>query len=379
MKRVGICAFAQTTVESNKWDQRFQEMAWEVVKGLLEETSLDFSDNGIEMTISVSDDVFDARTISDNAMTDVLGAHFRCEEKVAQEGLQALYYACSVINSGIADVVMVVGHCKESQAKSRNMVTHMAFDPFYERPVGMDFLVAAGMQAQMLKDRTKIGDEELAQIVVRARERGARNIFYPEITKVTKEEVMASEYLCKPIRKLHAYPVSDAAVGFILASENRAKDISDNPVWIDGIGCSMDTYFPRNGDLLDLTTLKSALERAKKRANINSIDEIDLFEVSDQYAYQLPLWASGLGLCSLDDMVSFIKNGGIDEKNINPSGGMLIGAPLILGGLFRTIEAVKQLKDISENQVRDPKRALVHSSMGPAGQFHSILVLSRDN
>lgn len=379
MKRVGICAFAQTTVESNKWDQRFQEMAWDVVKELLEETSLDFSDNGIEMTISVSDDVFDARTISDNAMTDVLGAHFRCEEKVAQEGLQALYYACSVINSGIADVVMVVGHCKESQAKSRNMVTHMAFDPFFERPVGMDFLVAAGMQAQMLKDRTKIGDEELAQIVVRAKERGARNIFYPEVIKVTKDEVMCSPYLCKPIRKLHCYPVSDGAVGFILASEDRAKEISDNPVWIEGVGCSMDTYFPRNGDLLDLTPLKSALERAKKRANINSIDEIDLFEVSDQYAYQLPLWASGLGLCSLDDMVSFIKNGGIDEKNINPSGGMLIGAPLILGGLFRTIEAVKQLKDISENQVRDPKRALVHSSMGPAGQFHSILVLSRDN
>ncbi len=58
---------------------------------------------------------------------------------------------------------------------------------------------------------------------------------------------------------------------------------------------------------------------------------------------------------------------------------MLIGSPLILGGLFRTIEAVKQLENISENQVKDPKRALVHSSMGPAGQFHSILVLSRDN
>lgn len=379
MKKVGICAFAQTTVESNKWDQRFQEMAWEVVKQLLDETSLDFSDKGIEMTISVSDDVFDARTISNNAMTDVLGAHFRCEEKVAQEGLQAIYYACGVINSGIADVVMIVGHCKESQAKSRNMVTHMAFDPFYERPVGMDFLVAAGLQAQMFWERTKVSDEELAQIVVRAKSRGSKNPFYPEVTKVTKEEVICSNYLCKPIRLLHAYPISDAAVGLILASEERAKEICDAPIWIDGIGCSMDTYFPKNGELLDLTNLTQARDRAFKRANISSIDEIDLFEISDQYAYQLPLWLCGLGVTNLEDVRSFIRDGGLDEKNINPSGGMLIGSPLILGGLFRTIEAVKQLKGISESQVKDPNKALIHSSMGPAGQFHSIALLSRDN
>ena len=379
MKKIGICAYAQTYVETNMWHQRFQEMAWEVVKKLLDETSLDFSDTGIEMTISVSDDVFDARTISDNAMTDVLGAHFKCEEKVAQEGLQAIYYACSVINSGIADVVMVVGHCKESQAKSRNMVTHMVFDPFYERPVGMDFLVAAGMQAQSFKHRTQISDMELAQIVVRARERGHKNRFYPEITPLTYDEVITSEYLCKPIRRYHAYPVSDGAVGFILTSEHRAKELCKDPVWIDGVGCSMDTYFPKNGDLLDLSSLKDATTRAKKRAGLDSLDEIDLYEISDQYAYQLPLWSVGLGLIRMDDVVSFIKNGGLDEKNINPSGGMLIGGPLILGGLFRLVEAVKQLKGVSENQVKDPKKALVHSSMGPAGQFHSIAIVSRDN
>ncbi len=88
MKRVGICAFAQTTVESNKWDQRFQEMAWEVVEKLLDETSLDFSDNGIEIIISVSDDVFDARTISDNAMTDVLGAILGVRKRCLKKGFR---------------------------------------------------------------------------------------------------------------------------------------------------------------------------------------------------------------------------------------------------------------------------------------------------
>ncbi len=377
MRKIGICAYAQTSVETDKWDQRFQEMAFCVVKQLMDETSLDFSDSGIEMTISVSDDVFDARTISNNAMTDVLGAHYRCEEKVAQEGLQAIYYACSVINSGIADVVMVVGHCKESQAKSRNMVTHMAFDPFYARPVGMDFQIAAGLQAQALMDSSNVGDRELAQIVVRARERGSKNRMYPQIQPVTVEEVISSEYLCKPIRRLHAYPVSDGAVGFILASEQRAKEICDDPVWIKGVGCCMGPYFPGDGNLILLSSLKKAVSNALKRANVR-LEHIDLYEFSDKYAYELPLFLYNLEMCSLKDVCNFIKNGGLDEKNINPSGGMLIGSPLILGGLFRLVEVVKQFKGISENQVSHLDTALVQSSMGPGGQFQSAIVISRE-
>ena len=74
--RVAICAVAQTTYERDKWQQRFQGMALEVLESLLKQTGLDFSEkNGISTAISVSDDIFDARTISDNAMTDVLGAH----------------------------------------------------------------------------------------------------------------------------------------------------------------------------------------------------------------------------------------------------------------------------------------------------------------
>jgi len=61
-RRVGICAVAQTTYQRDKWHERFQGMALEVLEPLLEKTGLDFSEEqGIGMSISVSDDVFDAR------------------------------------------------------------------------------------------------------------------------------------------------------------------------------------------------------------------------------------------------------------------------------------------------------------------------------
>ena len=67
-RRVAICAVAQTKYERDKSYQRMQGMAWEVVNKVVSDTGLDFSDNGgIEAAITVSDDLFDARTISDSA------------------------------------------------------------------------------------------------------------------------------------------------------------------------------------------------------------------------------------------------------------------------------------------------------------------------
>jgi acetyl-CoA C-acetyltransferase len=379
-RRVAICAVAQTTYQRNKWDQRFQGMALEVVESLQQQTGLDFSMlREIGMAISVSDDVFDARTISDNPMTDVLGAHFGCEEKVAQEGAQALYYGLAAIQSGHVDVVLVVGHGKESQARSRNMVTHMAFDPFYTRPVGMDFCAAAGLQAQAYAARSGLTDEQLAKVVVRARENAARNPLTPEVAKVTRDEVVASPMLVDPIRELHAYPVSDGAVGMILAAEERAKEFTSAPVWIKGVGNCMDSFFLGDRDLASNFALGKAASIAYRRAGIAAPRQaFDVIELSDQYAYQQPMWAEGLGICDQGAGPAWIDTDGPERCHVNLSGGLLAGNPLILGGLVRSAEATLQLKgQAGERQVPNARTALAHGVMGPAGQFHTVVVLER--
>jgi len=332
------------------------------------------------MSISVSDDVFDARTISNNAMTDVLGAHMGCEEKVAQEGIQAIYYGLAAIQSGHNDVVLIMGHCKESQGQSRNMVTHVAFDPFYTRPVGLDFCAAAGLQAQAYGNRAGITDEQLAKVVVRCRENAAKNPSTPDVPAVTAEEIMASGMLADPIRELHSYPVSDGAVGMILAGEDVIKKFTKTPVWITGVGNCMDSFFMGDRDLTSNFALKKAAERAFKRGGIQDPrSDFDVIELSDQYAYQQPMWAEGLGLCEEGKGGQWIDADGPDKDHVNLSGGTLAGNPLLLGGLVRTAEAVRQLKgDAGDQQVKGAKNALAHGVMGPAGQFHSVVTLARD-
>jgi acetyl-CoA C-acetyltransferase len=379
-KRVAICAAAQHKNDSDLWYKRFQGMLLDVLENLQAQTGFTYDEEtGVNTIVSCSDDFFDARTISNNGMTDVLGAQYRGEEKMAQEGLNAIGYAQAVILSGHADLVLVMGHCKESQSESRNTIANMGFDPFYCRAVGLDHLNAAALQARAYMEKTGLTEKHLAGIVVRARQCAARNPYANARETVEEGKVMASPQLCDPIRRLHAYPVSDGAVGMLLASEERAAEFTDRPVWISGFANCMDSYFLGDRDLTANFALKQAAERAYKKAGIKDPrKEIDLVEVMDAYAYQQPLWLEGLGFCGDGEGVRFLDEGGPGKYRVNLSGGMLAGNPMIIAGLYRAAEAFLQLRgEAGEHQVPDVRSSLAHSTTGAAGQFHSVLILER--
>jgi acetyl-CoA C-acetyltransferase len=377
--RVAICAVAQLPFESNKWTKRFQEMCFDVVEPILKQTGVTFDmEKGIRNVVTCSDDVFDARTISDNGITDAVGAHYRGEEKVAMDGLNALGYGMACILSGHDEVTLVVGHCKESQSESRNMCTNLAYDPFYCRPLGLDFMSAAAMQARAYMDKSGLTEAQLAQVVVNARKNAAKNPFANAKAPVTADDVLKSELVCDPLRALHVYPVSDGAVAFLLCNEERVKEFTDNPVWLTGFGNNMHSYFLGDRDLADVSNLQRAAARAYKMAGVKDpASEFDLYEICDPYAYQLPMWLEGLGVC--DSGPAFIDGGGLEKKKVNLSGGMLAGNPIMIGGLARAAEAVLQLRgEAGERQVEGAKKALAHSTTGGAGQFQSVLVIEKD-
>ena len=66
--------------------------------------------------------------------------------KVAGDGAFAVYHGAVSILSGKHDVVLVIAYRKESETV-RSVIENAAFDPIYLRPLGIDFLTAAAMQA----------------------------------------------------------------------------------------------------------------------------------------------------------------------------------------------------------------------------------------
>ncbi|MFP4533698.1 MAG: thiolase family protein [Desulfobacterales bacterium] len=379
-RRVAVCATAQIKNEPDIWYQRFQGMLLDCFESIISQTGVTFDmEKGIRNVVTCSDDVFDARTISDNGMTDVVGAHFRGEEKTAQDGINALGYAMAAILSGHDDLVLVMGHCKESQPESRQMCTNLAFDPFYCRPLGLDYLNASAFQARAYMEKSKITEEQLAKVVVRSRQMAAKNPYARENKPVTEDAVIISPMLSDPIRELHAYPVTDWAVGLLLCCEERAHEFSDNPVWLTGFGSCMDSYFLGDRDLNGNFALKQAASRAYQMAGINNPKTaFDVIELNDAYAYQLPMWAEGIGLVDSGAAGRWIDNGGMETNHVNTSGGMLNGNPIMLGGLARALEGVQQLQGkAGDRQVEGAKTALAHGTTGAAGQHHGVLILEK--
>jgi len=378
--RVAICAMAQIKNEPNIWYQRFQGMLLDCFEPILRQTGVTFDmDKGIRNIVTCSDDVFDARTISDNGMTDVVGAHYRGEEKIAQDGLNGLGYAMACILSGHDEVVLFMGHCKESQPESRNMCTNLAFDPFFCRPVGMDFLNVNAFQARAYMDKAGVTDEHLAEVVVRSRKNAAKNPYARENKEATKEDVLNSPFLSDPIRELHAYPVTDWAVGMLLCCEERAREFTDYPVWIVGFGNCMDRYFVGDRDLTSNFSLKKACEKAYGMAGTKDPKrDFDIVELNDAYAHQLPMLAEGIGLAGEGQGGKWIESGGMEKHHVNLSGGMLNGNPIMLGGIARAVEGYLQLRgEAGERQVEGARRALAHGTTGGACQHQTILILEK--
>ncbi|MCU0845799.1 MAG: hypothetical protein MUC76_12835 [Spirochaetes bacterium] len=379
-KRVAICAVAQIKNEGDLWYARFQNMLKECFESVMGQTGVTFDmEKGIRNVITCSDDVFDARTISNNGMTDVVGAHFRGEEKMAQESINGLGYAMACILSGHDDVILYMGHCKESQTESRRMNMNLAFDPFYCRPLGMDFINVNAMQAREYMKKSKVGDEQLAKVVLRSRASAKKNPFARENAPVSEKDILNSPMLADPIRELHYYPVTDWAYGMLLCCEERVKEFTDNPVWISGYGSCIDSYFLGDKDLTSNFSLKNASQRAYTMAGVKDPKkEIGVFELCDHAAYQMPMWAEGLGIADEGGGGKWVDGGGMEKQNVNTSGGMLNGNPLILGGAARAIECFYQLRgEAGDRQVKGVKKALAHGTYGAAGQHQAVVIMEK--
>ena len=63
---------------------------------------------------------------------------------------------------------------------------------------------------------------------------------------------------------------------------------------------------------------------------------------------------------------------------VNPSGGLLSGHPVIVGGMIRLAEAVLQVRgDAGDHQVKGVNIALAHGINGACGQSHCVWIVGR--
>jgi acetyl-CoA C-acetyltransferase len=374
--KVGIIGVSQTKYEADKSYQTIIEMVFDVVREALEDAGIERKD--VDNVVTSCVDLWDGQTASNASLTDVVGAVMKRETRVAGDGLGAAFQGLMMILADASEITLVVSQCKGSMGAHYG-ISNWVFDPIYQQTLGLDFLSAAALQANYFMKRFGVTQEDCANVVVKNLKDATNNPF-AQVSKVaTADEVMRSPMWAYPIKEMDAAPVSDGACAVVLASEKKAKTLSQNPVWIRGVGSCVETYSLGERDLSQGEALVKASKRAYDMAGIsNPLEEIDVAEVSAAFSYQEMLWTELLGFCERGEGAKILEEGLTTFGGglpVNPSGGMLAGNPYFVAGLTRLVEATLQVRgEAGARQVLGAKTALAHGTTGCCGQSQVVMI-----
>ena len=377
MERIAVVGVGQTRQERNKIHETFADMVFEAVQQALQQAGIGI--DAIGNVVTASNDFWDGRTISSMAVNDACGSYDKNISTVEGDGTFAAFYGLTRILSGAYDTTLVVAHCKGSESDSMH-ITNAMFDPILLRPLGLDNISSAALQANRYMCRYSITEEQCAMVSVKNHENACRNPFAQLPMRITVDDVLRSRMLAEPIKLLDASPVSDGACAIILARESAATRITDKPVWVRGVGYSADPYHLGDRDLADCDALALAARKAYRMAGIKRpLRDIDVAEISEEYSYQELLWMEGLGFCERGEGARLLESGKTRMGGalpVNPSGGVLSGNPNLVAGMARVAEAVLQVRgQAGARQVKGARVALAHGVTGICGQHHAVMIL----
>jgi len=185
---------------------------------------------------------------------------------------------------------------------------------------------------------------------------------------ITLADHQASRWIAEPsIRLFDCCQETDGSVALVITGRERAADMQTRAVTIAAASGSAlfeqeiasDHYLP------DLAVMQGSVALGRRLFDDSRYrrEDIDVAMVYDAFTPILLMQLEGLGFCGRGEAKDFIADGnlGLDGGLPCNTNGGLIGEGYI-HGLNLVVEAVRQLRGGSVNQVQDARTALVSSS-----------------
>jgi len=378
MERVAIIGIGQTKYEREK-EGIFAELVYEATTKALDDAGMKISD--IDNVVTISNDFWDGRTISCMAVADAAGCYGKDASTVECDGAFGAFYGLMRTLSGY-NTTLVVAHSKVSEGNPK-AVFNAAFDPIYERFLGLDAISSAALQARAYMKRFGITEEQCALVSVKNHHNAKNNPYAQLPLDISVQDVMKSPRLADPIKLLDASPISDGACAIILANESVANKWAKKPIWVKGVAHCTESYRLGERDLSYCEALEKAARKAYQIAGITDpFHQIDVAEVYDAFSYMELMWYEALGFCGKGEGGKLMESGKTKmegELPVNPSGGVLSAHSVLVAGLARIAEATLQLRgEAGKRQIAGAKVALAQSINGICAQQHCVWILGSD-
>ncbi len=302
---------------------------------------------------SGSSDFLAGRAFSFLSAVDSIGAVPPINEShVEMDGAWALYEAYIKILTGEVDTALVYGFGKSSAGVLRQILSRQT-DPYTVAPLWPDSVSMAGLQARMGLDAGKWTPEQMAQVALDSFAQSDRNDSEKPAKSI--DELLARPFFNDPLRRHDIAPITDGAAAIVLAADDRARELRENPAWITGIEHRIET--PALG-LRDLTVSTSTAASAQT-ATGGSTDAVDVAEIHAPFTHQHLILVEAIGLP--------------ESTRVNPSGGALAANPMFVAGLERFGFAARHIWKGSA------RRVLAHATSGPALQQNMVAVMEGKN
>ena len=390
-KRVAIIGIGLTNLEGRE-DLSHKELLFQATRRALTDAGISRNDIGSAFTTSY--DLLEGRSLSNQFSLDAIGGVMKpCDLRLGEDGIYGVCAAYMEVMAKPSDIVVVGSVQKASERREKENafqnIVLASLEPVYNRPVcntvpisGLEYALAA-MEARWYLHRYGISEEQTAKVAAKNHKNATKNPRAKNAKKYSVKDVLNSEVLSWPIKRLEAAEMTDAACALVIASEEVAKRITDKPVWITGVGWCSGTSYIESRDLSSSPYIRAAAQHAYNMAGIkHPAKEIDVAEIYDTYAYKELQYYEALGFCGEGGAGRLIDEG-ITELGgalpVNPSGGLLgEGNAVGTSGLIRAAYAAYQVRgEAGDFQVPGAEVAVAQGWGGIPTYCGGVVVLSR--
>jgi acetyl-CoA acetyltransferase len=286
-------------------------------------------------------------------------------------GASLLYQAGAAVTSGIVDIVLCLGADTPMNITTPGAVRTWRYESDFQKPFGMmgpNSQFAFILRRHMHQYGTKA--EELGKIAVTQRAHAINNPNAYFKIPLTLDQYLGSRMIADPIRMFDACISVNGGLGFVVASNEKAKKLKkDGSVKVLGIAES-DNYFHGSTQRPDVTYLGiyDSARKAFERSGVKR-SEVSFFQPYDDYTIAVLMQIEDAGFCKKGDGGKFVRDHDLSSTGdfpVNTGGAQLSsGQPSMSGGMLHIVESVRQLR--GEGGQRQVKGAKIGVATGIGG------------
>lgn len=379
-ERVAIIGVGWAGYTPTSPDLSYKELTYEAAVKAYADAGIDPRKDA-DSFVTVAEDFSEGTSIFDEYVPDQLGAVLKPVHTIPGDGLHGLATCVMLIQTGIAKIVVLEGHSKASNLLSHNEVTAYAQDPILNRPFQFNSNFVAGLEMNRYLYETGSTLEACAAVVAKNRRNALRNPLAAYGADLTIDEVLSGPPLSWPLGHREVAQHADGAIVMVLASEERALYLSEEPIWVMGVGWCNGPPSLESREWGSVPYLELAADMAYRQAGIRQANmAVDFAEVDDTYAYKELQALEAMGLLPWGEAGS-LTEGGVTEPEgdfpVNVSGGSLgMGNLMDANGLARALEVVLQLRgEAGPRQLEEVEIGLAQSWRGVPTSSSAVAVL----